>query len=137
MDTGDEDMFGSDPIGDPENVLVNLTIATNMSSANASFSLRCGVLDENYMKVWNACQWWCEGIFFTGIGLVGLVANFASIGILSTKDMRYLFDQSANAPIRWGHFTNILHAAFVPISLCQKNTNLSRKYKKAVQKTFI
>jgi len=91
MDIGEEDMIGSDPIEDPESVLNNLTTVVNMTNANASLNLRCGVLDDNYMKVWNACQWWCEGIFFTGIGLVGLVANFASIGILSTKDMRSLF----------------------------------------------
>ena len=34
-------------------------------------------------------------------------------------------------------FTNILRAAFAPISLRQKNTNLSRKYRKAAQKTFV
>ena len=35
------------------------------------------------------------------------------------------------------NFTNIFRAAFPPISLCQKNTNLSHKYKKAAQKTFV
>ena len=34
------------------------------------------------------------------------------------------------------NYTNILRAAFAPISFCQKNTNLSRKFKKAAQKTF-
>ena len=34
------------------------------------------------------------------------------------------------------NFTNILQAAFVPISFREKNTNLSRKYKKAAQKIF-
>ena len=33
-------------------------------------------------------QWWCEGILFTGFGVVGLLANFFSIGILSTKSVR-------------------------------------------------
>ena len=64
------------------------TLASNVTISNVNLTLRCGVLDEAYMNVWNQCQWWCEGIFFTGIGLVGLVANFASIGILATKDMR-------------------------------------------------
>ena len=64
------------------------TQASNDTISNVNLSLRCGVLDDAYMNVWNRYQWWCEGIFFTGIGLVGLLANFASIGILATKDMR-------------------------------------------------
>ena len=35
------------------------------------------------------------------------------------------------------NFIKILRAAFSPISFCQKNTNPSRKYKKAAQKTFV
>ena len=35
------------------------------------------------------------------------------------------------------NFTNILQAAFVPISFCQKNTNQSCKYKKAACKMLM
>ena len=48
----------------------------------------CGLLDENYVKIWHLFQWWCEGVLFTGIGLCGLIANCFSIGILCTRDMR-------------------------------------------------
>ena len=35
------------------------------------------------------------------------------------------------------NFTNILQAAFEPISLRQKSTYLKCKYRKAAQKTFV
>jgi hypothetical protein len=35
------------------------------------------------------------------------------------------------------NFTNILKAAFAPISLRQESTNLKCKYDKATQKTFV
>ena len=35
------------------------------------------------------------------------------------------------------NFTNILQAAFLPISFQQTNTNLSSKYKEAAQNTFV
>ena len=35
------------------------------------------------------------------------------------------------------NFTSILRAAFAPDSFCQKNTNLSRKYKKPAQNAFV
>ena len=35
------------------------------------------------------------------------------------------------------NFTNFLQAAFAPMSLRQNNTNLSRRYKKIAQKTFV
>ena len=41
---------------------------------------RCGLMDENYILVWQTFQWWCEGVLFTGVGLAGLIANCFSIG---------------------------------------------------------
>jgi hypothetical protein len=76
------------PYLDSDGDLELQTLTPNVTISNANLTQRCGILDEAYMNVWNQCQWWCEGIFFTGMGLVGLVANFASIGILGTKDMR-------------------------------------------------
>jgi hypothetical protein len=35
------------------------------------------------------------------------------------------------------NFTNILQAAYAPIFLRQKSTNLKSKYKKALRKTFV
>ncbi len=35
------------------------------------------------------------------------------------------------------NFTNILQAAFAPIFLSQKSTNLKSKYKKALRKPFV
>jgi hypothetical protein len=49
---------------------------------------RCGLMDDEYMRVWYNFQWWCEGVLFTGVGLAGLLANCFSIGILATKEMR-------------------------------------------------
>ena len=41
---------------------------------------RCGLMDENYIQVWQTFQWWCEGVLFSGVGLAGLIANCFSIG---------------------------------------------------------
>lgn len=53
-----------------------MTSEVNSSATNSSLDSRCGNLDENYMIVWNAFQWWCEGIFFTGIGLVRYIISY-------------------------------------------------------------
>ena len=53
-----------------------VTSESNASLNNTNLTLRCGVLDDNYMRVWSSYQWWCEGIFFTGIGIVSLSCCF-------------------------------------------------------------
>ena len=42
-------------------------------------------------------QWWCEGALFSGVGVIGLVVNVLSVGILSTKELRkHTFNQVLN-----------------------------------------
>ena len=38
-------------------------------------TIDCGVLDEDYIRVWTGFQWWLEGILFTGLGIAGEVQN--------------------------------------------------------------
>ena len=39
-------------------------------------------------------QWWCEGVLFFGVGLIALVFNTLSIGILATEELRkHTFNQ--------------------------------------------
>ena len=56
----------------------------NMSDGNyypvRNVSGRCGLMDDNYIQVWQTFQWWCEGVLFSGVGLAGLIANCFSIG---------------------------------------------------------
>ena len=66
-----------DVIVSPPSSTMTSDLAEN--PANSSQNSRCGNLDEDYMIVWNAFQWWCEGIFFTGIGLVRLFTCLGSI----------------------------------------------------------
>ena len=67
----------------------------NSSSSAVFHSERCGRMDEHYMRVWSAAQWWCEGILFTGFGVAGLAANVLSVAVLaSSKAMRkHTFNQ--------------------------------------------
>ena len=42
-------------------------------------------------------QWWCEGALFSGVGVIGLVVNVLSVGILATKELRkHTFNQVLN-----------------------------------------
>ena len=34
---------------------------------------------HNYDQVWKEFEFWCEGVFFSGLGIFGIIANFASI----------------------------------------------------------
>eukprot|EP00094_Tigriopus_californicus_P008114 TCALIF_07810-PA protein Name:"Similar to FR FMRFamide receptor (Drosophila melanogaster)" AED:0.47 eAED:0.39 QI:0/0.5/0.4/0.8/1/1/5/0/292 len=62
---------------------------SSMGFTPKNFSdLRCGRMDHHYIQVWSEMQWWCEGILFTAFGIVGLIANLFSIGILATQEMR-------------------------------------------------
>ena len=36
-------------------------------------TIDCGVLDEEYIRVWTGFQWWLEGVLFTGLGIAGEV----------------------------------------------------------------
>ena len=62
-------------------------------------------------------------------------ANFLRLGLIFPHIGKNFTDSFSLSAVV--NFTNILHEAFAPVSLCQKRTNLNCKYKKAAQKTFI
>ena len=35
--------------------------------------------------MWDSCQYWCEGVFMTVVGIIGFIGNLGSIAVLSTK----------------------------------------------------
>ena len=41
------------------------------NGTNSNATIDCGVLDEDYIRVWSSFQWWLEGVGFTGLGIAG------------------------------------------------------------------
>ena len=45
------------------------------NGTNSNATIDCGVLDEDYIRVWSSFQWWLEGVGFTGLGIAGTSSN--------------------------------------------------------------
>ena len=45
------------------------------NGTNSNATIDCGVLDEDYIRVWSSFQWWLEGVGFTGLGIAGTSYN--------------------------------------------------------------
>ena len=57
----------------------------HMGNAAEDMDLYCGDMDSHFAAEWMKCQYWCEGIFFSIVGAIGLLGNLISIFILMTK----------------------------------------------------
>ena len=55
----------------------------------------CGNLTLEYFQVWKSYEYWCEGVVFSILGLLGLVSNMlVIITIISSTSMRkHTFNQ--------------------------------------------
>ena len=61
------------------------TTSFQMANAAEDMDLYCGDMDSHFAAEWMKCQYWCEGIFFSIVGAIGLLGNLISIFVLMTK----------------------------------------------------
>lgn len=50
----------------------------------------CGpVIDDAYVETWSGFVYWCEGVLMLPVGLVGLIGNVLSVGVLSSAKLSH------------------------------------------------
>ena len=42
-------------------------------------------------QVWKQFEFWCEGVFFSALGIFGVIANFASIITFLSPEVNIIF----------------------------------------------
>ena len=113
--------------------------------------------------MWKQFEFWCEGVFFSGLGIFGIVANFASIITFLSPEVRIIvsvtivitviiviFLCSWNWSPRWGskHSTSywlvspfvksceFFHLIYINALFSVPNTVLGRKYRNLLKLNF-